>query len=306
MWHAARQYAAGVKSLALLPNTLYYLTEFDFARQGLVAAVLVAVAAAVLSPFVVLKRLAFVGQGISHAAFGGIGLAAVLGLSGLPAQLVILVFCLAAALLITSVARAGRTHEDTAIGIVLVGGMAAGILLIALANRNAAARGGNVGGAGGGLESILFGSVQTAGALGVWLSLASMVIVGSVVWWFRRPLVFFAFDDVAAEAAGVRTGAMRTLLMMLLAVVVVVGMRLVGVVLISALLVLPGAIASQLTQRLTWTFALSVASAVIGVVGGLAISFELDAWKLPSGPCMVLTLVIEFALAMAWRRVRGG
>jgi zinc transport system permease protein len=97
---------------------------------------------------------------------------------------------------------------------------------------------------------------------------------------------------------------MRALLMVLLALVIVVGMRLVGVVLISALLVLPGATALHLTRRLLPAFVLSWVAAVTGVLGGLVFSFEFDALRLPSGPCIVLVLVLLFALAALASRTR--
>ncbi len=284
-------------------QTLEYL-EFAFARQALIAALCIATAASALSGIVVLKRLAFVGQGISHAAFGGIGVVAILGLSAAAGELVIFAFCLASALAIAGLTRS-RTEEDTAIGIVLVATMALGFLLLGL-RQSLAAPGGwewyrsYISGSPrpDGWEAILFGSVHTAGQTGMWLSIAVMVIVLLTVWWFRRPLMAFVFDEVAAQASGVRTRAIRILLMVLLALVVVVGMKLVGVVLISAMLILPGAIAGQFTRRLLAHLAVTWVSAVLGVLGGLVLSFEFD---LPTGPCIVLVLIAIFSLGAGWQ-----
>ena len=289
-------------------QTLEYL-EFAFARQAIVAALGIATAASALSGIVVLKRLAFVGQGISHAAFGGIGVVAILGLSAALGELVIFGFCLASALAVAGLSRS-RTEEDTAIGIVLVATMALGFLLLGL-RQTLAAPGAwawyrsFIAGAPrpDGWEAILFGSVHTAGPAGMWLSIAVMLFVLLTVGWFRRPLIAFVFDEVAARASGVRTQAIRILLMVLLALVVVVGMKLVGVVLISALLILPGAIAGQFTRRLAPHLLITWLTSVTGVLGGLILSFELDRFGLPTGPCIVLVLIALFAAGAAWRLI---
>lgn len=283
-------------------ETLDYLLHFPFARYALLAALMVATASAALSGIVVLKRLAFVGQGISHAAFGGIGVVAILGLGGLVGEVTIFAFCLVSALLIAAMTR-GRTREDTAIGIVLVATMALGFLLLGLRHKLMShgwyaelMRGSPTPAS---WDTVLFGSVHLAGAMGMWLSLAVMLFVLGALAWFRRPLLAYVFDETAAKAAGVNISAMRGLLMLLLALVVVVGMKLVGVVLISALLILPGAIAAQLTRRLVATFIVAWVAAVIGVVGGLVLSFELE---LLSGPCIVLVLTAQYVLACLARK----
>jgi zinc transport system permease protein len=286
-------------------QTIEYLREFPFARHAMCAALCIATASAALSSIVVLKRLAFVGQGISHAAFGGIGLIAALGLSGLAGESVIFVFCLTSAMFVAGLSRA-RTREDTAIGIVLVGTMAIGFLLLGVRQHLLAHAWYREFIAGSptpaSWDTILFGSTMLAGRVGAWMSAVVMVIVLLSVWWWRRPLIAFVFDETAAEAAGVNARAMRMLLMVLLALVVVVGMKLVGVVLISALLVLPGAIAAHLSRSLVGTVATCWVAALIGVVGGLVVSFEFD---LPTGPAIVLALIVQFAAAVAMGRMRN-
>lgn len=278
-------------------ETWDYLREFAFARHAFIAALCTATAAAALSSIVVLKRLAFVGQGISHAAFGGIGVAAVLGFGVFCGELTILAFCLGSALLITGL-TGRKTYEDTAIGIVLVATMALGFLLLGLRNElmqhewyrefliDAPTP--------AGWESILFGSVTLAGERGMWMSVAVMAVVWITAWWFRRPLMAYVFDETAARAAGVSTTLIQSILMVLLALVVVTGMKLVGVVLISALLVLPGAIAMHIARTLAATLMLAWIAAVIGVGGGLVLAFE---FELQSGPSIVLVLVGQYALA---------
>lgn len=293
-----------------LARTLDYLQHFDFAQQALLAAVLMATASSLLSAFVVLKRLAFVGQGISHTAFGGIGLAAVMGLGAVGSEVVIFIFCILSALLIGGMSRARSGREDAAIGIVLVASMAAGSILMKL--RQAlpplwpAYREAMTGApAPMSFEAALFGSVLSVGWQGVWMALAAVILVGGVTWWYRRPLVFYVFDEPSAPAFGVPVRRIRIVLLMLLAVVVVVGMKLAGVILITAMLILPGAAALQVTRSLRGCIIMSWVVSMIGVLGGLVVSFELDWLGFPTGPSIVLVMVLEFLLAMVIASVRG-
>jgi len=277
-------------------NTARYLSDpalRDLFAPAVVAALAIALQCGVLSVFVVLRRLAFVGHGISHAAFGGVGVAAILGLtagaSG-AALSVVGLFCVGAALVIGAVSaraeRAGRStvgalRDDTVIGITLVGAMALGALLLHLRARAGAP----------GTPSVvdtLFGSVLGVRPLDAWVAWAvGLMTIAAIAWW-RRPLLLWAFDEPGARAMGVRTAGARLLLMALLGVSIVVSMRLAGVVLVTALLVLPGAIALRLSDRLGTVFACSVASAVLGVIGGVVLAFEFD---LPPGPSVVGVLI---------------
>lgn len=260
----------------------------------------------VLSPLVVVKRLGFVGQGVSHAAFGGIGVAGVLAALGLLSTgggaefSVIVVFCIGAALAIAEVSNRRTLPEDTTIGIVLVGSMALGALLVQAAPAIARARGGPF--TPRSWESILFGSVLnitptevTAGGV-----LAAGVVI--TVWLLRRPMLFYVFDEDSARAFGVPTRAMRGTLMVLLTLAVVTAMKLAGVVLATALLVLPGAIALRLTGGLWRALAVSVGAGVAALAIGLAGAIELD-WQ--PGPSVVLVLCGLFGASWVVTRISG-
>lgn len=288
-------------------NTWRWLTGPDagFYLPGVFTGLAIALMCALLSPLVVLKRMSFIGQGISHAALGGIGLAvALLALGLIPAawfgvaQLpIVLLFCLACAFLIARLTERSALHADTAIGIVLVGSMTLGALLIARASRQ-----------GGTLqarswESILFGSILAVGEGDAVLAWIVALAILAALWWFRRPLLFWAFDEPAAPAFGVPAGAMKNILVLLLAAAIVTSMKLAGVVLATALLVLPGAIAMALSDRLVPVFLLSVAAGLAGVLGGLVLSFETE--DLPPGACIVAVLVGLFIVARAAAAARS-
>jgi ABC-type Mn2+/Zn2+ transport system permease subunit len=272
-----------------------YLREIlPMLYPGLVAGVAIALMCAVLSPLVVLKRMAFVGQGISHAAFGGIGIAAVLasfgGMTGFAGSnggqfVIVLLFCLAAAFAIALLTQRRGTEADTAIGIVLVGSMTLGAILLSIVQ--ARGRGTTTS-----WESILFGSileVQWPEAYTAWGVAAAVLIVA---WWMRRSMLFWAFDEPAAPAFGVQAGTMKLLLVLLVTLAIVTAMRLVGVVLATALLVLPGAAALRLSDRLSRVIVLSVVAAVLGVVLGVACSVAAEV--VAPGACIVSVLVVLF------------
>lgn len=273
---------------------------------GLLAGACTVITCAILSPLVVVRRLGFIGQGISHSAFGGVGVAAVLAAFGFIAVggaaefAVIAIFCIAAALGMGFIADRRRTPEDSTIGLFLVGSMALGALLFAYGRDHALA----VGRAADARswESILFGSVMNAGRSEVVLAAIVMGIVLLTLAAIRRPLLFWAFDEEAARGFGVPAAALRAGLMILLALVVVAAMKTAGVVLASALLVLPGATALRLSDRLGRVIAISLATALIGLLGGLALSVERN-WQ--PGPCVVLAMTALFVAALAWSAIRS-
>jgi zinc transport system permease protein len=272
-----------------------------------VAAAAVALACGLLSPLVVLKRAAFAGQGISHTAFAGVGVAALLGLYASGAHpaagyAVVAAVCALAALGIARLARDPRVREDTAIGIFLAAAMALGFLLLhAHAARITAGRA-PAGDRAVAVDDVLFGSLVSVGRADAGVTIAALALIATLAYVFRRELLFWAFDEPAARAFGVRTERTRALFMLLVAAAVVVAMRTAGVVLATALLVLPGAAALRLTDRLAPTFALSAGLSLLGAAAGLVISFELD-W--PSGPSVVLALVGLLIAAHGAARLRG-
>ncbi len=281
-------------------NTYQYLTDPTLAPlylPGLVTALAVALLCAPLSVLVVLKRLAFIGQGVSHAAFGGVGIAVVLsatvGVSvfGFLGQAIVGASCVAAAMAIWWLsARPGR-HADTAIGLVLAASMAIGLALHRWAAELAASAGRA---APPSLESVLFGAVWDAGWASAWWAVGLFVLVTLGLAWVRRPMVFWAFDEQASEAAGVRTRRMRFVLLVLLALATMAAVRLAGVVLATALLILPGVTALELSKRLWTVMVWSVVAAVVGVLAGLVVSFETG---LATGPSVVFAMVGLYAAA---------
>jgi zinc transport system permease protein len=293
-------------------QTIEYFTNPDLAVMrsiytlALLAGSAVVLMCGVLSVLVVVKKLGFVGQGISHSAFGGIGVATLLGAYGLapaggPAEFVVIVaFCVGAALGIAAVSDRRAIPADTAIGVFLVASMAAGAVMVQLGRELAQARGRAPDVRT--WESILFGSITSATREEALLGWASALLVLVVAWLLRRSTLFWAFDEESARAFGVRTVLVRNAVMVLLALAVVTAMKLAGVVLATALLVLPGATALKLSDRLYPVLGLSVGLGMLGLVGGLVLSIEAN-WQ--PGPSVVLVMTGLLAAAVLGRRLAG-
>jgi len=285
-------------------HAIELLVGYPMFRDALITGAAVGIVCSLLSVIVVLKRLAFIGQGISHAGFGGVGTAVLLGVApGVPQDLLVLLFCVGAAILIGALSRRRAVEVDSAIGILLVAAMAWGVLATDLS----AALGQYawyvqlVGPpqARPGFEALLFGSLLSVGSgqMLMALALCATVIVAFIA--TLKEILFYTFDETSSRVFGVRTTVVHYLLLGLLSLTIVISIRLVGFVLVSALLVLPGATANLLTRRLRWAFALSLAVGMIGTVGGLLVSLEVG--NLSSGPCIVVVLCIIFVVGYAAR-----
>lgn len=260
---------------------------YAFVQRALVVGVLLGVTCAVLSFFVVLKRMSFVGVGLSHAALGGVALGVVMGV---PPLLAAAVFTTMVAWVIGWMRGRSEVSEDTAIGVFFPTAMALGVVLISISPEYRQD-----------LMAYLFGnilSVQRAEVLP--LAALSAVSLGLVGWWFKE-LLFLGVDEEAAQAVGVPARPLRFLLLTVLAVTIVASVRLVGIVLVSAFLVIPAATGQAVARSLGQMLAVAVASAVASVVLGLWLSWL---WDLPSGAAIVLVSAVLFfgALLVGTRR----
>lgn len=263
-----------------------------------------AVACAVLSIFVVSRRWAFIGEGISHSGFGGAGSAWLLALVFPSLEqklwvpfLGVIVFCLATAWLIGYLTRRQRINSDAAVGIFLVASLAWGFLARQIYVER-------TGRPPAGFETLLFGYVQDVSAtFAIGALLLGVAVVAAVTLLFKE-IVYYCFDPVMAEASGVPAGWIHYLLMLLVALTIIIGARLVGTVLVTALLVLPGATALLVTPRLRSAIGVAVGTALAGAMLGLLAQ---SAWPaLPTGPIIVLSLFIFFAAAFFQTRFRVG
>lgn len=286
------------------------IAERAYVMHALIAAVAIGLVCSLMSVIVVLKRMAFIGQGISHAGFGGVGTAALLGYTAaafrVEHDLIVLAFCLFTAILIGALARDRRVETDTAIGILLAATMAWGVIAqnLRVAMQSWPAYRAWVGGPGYSppWESIMFGDPLSVGRAGMWTAVAMAVIVIAVVAALYKEMVFYTFDEGVARVFGVRTNFMHYLLLVLLSLVVVVSIRLVGLILVTALLIIPGAAALLLSRRMVIVLVLSTMFGVFAAVAGLCAALEVG--TLSPGACIVMVLTLCFAVAYIIARLR--
>jgi len=253
---------------------------FGFIRNAFLGAFLVATVCSLIGVFVVLRGLAFAGAGIAHSAFAGVALGFLLGVDPL---LTAIGFCLVAAFLIQLTGSRANLRQDTAIGIFLSWTMALGVMLIGLMRRYDAR-----------IFGYLFGNILGVSRGNIMLMSGLTLLVVILLFVFYKEFKFIAFDEEMAQAAGLPIGLFNTVQLGLIALTVVVAIRAVGIILVEALLVIPAAIAYQLTSRYGMMFVLSWITAVVASWGGLALSYI---FNLPSGATIVMLTALFFAVA---------
>lgn len=261
--------------------------SFAFVVRGLIAGLLAALACATLSAFVVWRGMAFVGDALAHAILPGIVVAYALGIS-------LFVGALGAAILAVAgiglISRRGQLREDTAIGVIFAGFFALGIFLL---SRMVSYQD---------LSHILFGNILgvARGDLTAMVIVVAIVLLG-VAAGFKELLVT-SFDPAHAVAIGLSPEFLRYALLMLLALTTVVAIQTVGVILVLALLVTPGAAASLLSRHMGRIMGISVLFSVVSTVVGFYASYY---WNVASGSAIVLTLTVFFLIAWTVNRVSG-
>lgn len=262
--------------------------EFPFFRNGVVVATVAGALCGLIGTYVVLRRMSYLGHGLSHAVFGGAAAASVLGVNF---YLGAGVWGVAAALAIGRIARRRVIGGDAAIGVVTTASFALGLVLFGLFGRARRSP-----------DALLFGSPVGVDVVDVWIVVALTVATGLVVAARYRDLLFATFDPEVADVSGVRTARVDALVMVVLAVGILVTVKVLGVVLVAGALVIPPTVARLLSDRFARVLWLSTAiGAGCGLVGMVA-SYHLD---VSSGATIVLVGTVLFlaaSAAHAWRR----
>lgn len=262
-------------------------------QYALIAGAMAGVCCACLSPLVVLKRMAFIGDGMAHATFGGLGIA-LFFLTGarfdsLSVQIATLFFALGLGILMGWVTRRKKNAEglgeDSVIGIAFSASMALGALLIALKQQRSPQY-------VPAMDSFLFGNLLTIGPLDVTLLSIVLFLVLALLILLNKELMFYAFDPLLAEVSGARAVLLHYVFMILLVLTVAASARVAGIVLVSASLVIPGVIALKLCQRLTPALIVSAIIGALSFESGLYVSYELS---VPPGSAIVM---IQFVLLL--------
>lgn len=265
------------------------LLEYEFLRYALIAGVLASVACGVIGVYVVVKRIVFISGGIAHASFGGIGLGYLVG--GISPVVGAALFALASALTMGLVTRRTRLPEDTSIGVMWAMGMALGIIFIGLAPGYAPD-----------LFSYLFGNILLVSFSDLILMLVLDAVIVLIVVALYKEFLAVSFDEEFGTVVGVPVEKLYLLLLCMVALTVVLLIRVVGIILVIALLTIPATLARQFTYDLRKMMGLAIVFGMVFSVGGLWISYETD---MASGATIILLSGTTLLVYLAVAKLRG-
>lgn len=259
--------------------------QYGFMVRAILAGLVIGIVAPLIGNFLVVRRYSLIADTLSHVALAGVGIGLLLGTSPLPVTLAVTVL---AALLIEWLRSRRQLPAEAVLAMFLPGGLALSVILISLAN-----------GFNSSLFSYLFGSITTVSSNEVWLvaGLGALVVLTTLL--LYRQLLYSSFDEESAQVSGVPVRFVNAVLISLTAITVTLSMRVVGILLIGALMVIPAVTAMQVARSFRQSVFLSIVLAVGAVAIGLVASYFLN---LPAGATIVLLSLAMFGLAALFSR----
>lgn len=275
-------------------ETLMQYLSYPFVRYALIVGVLISLCASLLGVTLVLRRFSFIGDGLSHVAFGAMAVAAVLGMTNRMA--IVLPVTVVCAVLLLRTGQSTRIRGDAAIAMISVGALALGYLLMSIFSTSANLSG-DVCGA-------LFGStsILTLTRSEVWLCILLSALVLLFYLLFYHRIFDVTFDETFSRATGTAVGAVNLIIAVITAVIIVLAMNLVGSLLISALIIFPALSAMRLFRSFLWVTLSAAAISVLCALLGIVISILAGT---PVGSTVVAADVAAFALCTGIGRIRG-
>jgi len=270
--------------------TLADILHFAFLQRALLAGTLIAALCSVLGVFLVLRRLSLIGDGLAHVTFGSVALALLFRFQSVYTSIAAIPVVLISAVGILKIAEKARIFGDAAIGIVSSLGIACGIMLASLA-----------GGFNVDLFSYLFGNILSISREELIVTAILFVIVLLTVALLYNELFAITFEEELAATSGIRVERTNNILVLLTALTVVLAMKVVGIMLISALLILPAVSALQLARGFKTAIFLSVCIGVASVIGGIFVSFLLN---IPTGATIIICNFFLFLASSLFKRFR--
>ncbi|MEZ3444728.1 MAG: metal ABC transporter permease [Lachnospiraceae bacterium] len=266
-------------------QTLHFYLSYPFVRYALIVGTLIALCASLLGVTLVLKRFSYIGDGLSHVAFGALAVATLFDLGN--TSIVVMPVTILAAILILRTGQNPKIHGDAAIAMLSVGSLAVGYLVMNLFSTSA-----NI---SGDVCSTLFGStsILTLTRAEVWLCVVmSVVVMGVFVFLYNR-IFAVTFDENFARATGLKAGVYNNLIAIITAVIIVLAMNLVGSLLISALIIFPALSAMRVVQNFKGVVIYAAVISVVCALGGIMLSIL---FSTPVGSTIVAADIAAFLL----------
>ena len=266
-------------------NNLFLYLEYPFVRYAIIVGILISLCSSLLGVTLVLKRFSFIGDGLSHVAFGGIAIASVMDLTN--DMLIVLPITVISAILLLRTGQNAKIKGDAAIAMISVGALAIGYLIMNIFSTSS-----NL---SGDVCSTLFGStsILTLTQTEVWLCIILSVIVVIAFIFFYNKVFCVTFDESFARATGTKTGVYNLIIAIIIAIIIVLAMNLVGSLLISALVIFPALSAMRVFKSFK---SVTICSAILSIIGstlGIAISIIAST---PVGSTIVAVDIVIFLL----------
>jgi zinc transport system permease protein len=260
-------------------SEFFTIFEYTFFRHAIYAAILTSILAAMVGTYIVSRKIVFISGGITHASFGGIGLAYFLGLNPF---LGAAIFAVLSAVGIEWISNQGKIREDSAIAIIWSFGMALGIIFVFLTP-----------GYTPNLMSFLFGSILSVGKAELYILLAFCLLAALFFFVFFRPVVHTAFDPEFSTVMGLPVRFFRYAMMVVIGLAIVISIRTVGIILVLSLFTIPQLTAMVFTRNYAWIMPLAALWGITGSVAGLFFAYGLN---IPSGAAIIFFLTLQFLL----------
>lgn len=263
--------------------------SYQFMTRAIVAGGLISLCAALLGVSLVLKRYSMIGDGLSHVGFGALALATVMNAAPLAVAIPVVVI---AAFFLLRISGSSRIKGDAAIGLISASSLAIGVMMISMTS-----------GVNTDVYNYMFGSILAMSKSDVWLCVVLAVVVLFLFIWCYQRMFAVTFDETFARATGTKAGLYNGLLAALTAVTIVLGMRLMGSLLISSLIIFPALTAMRICKRF---FTVVISAGVISVIcffAGMMMSY---AWGTPAGASVVVVNLAVFVVfyVIGWIRER--
>tara|TARA_Y100001934_G_scaffold223491_1_gene267040 strand:- start:455 stop:1303 length:849 start_codon:yes stop_codon:yes gene_type:complete len=263
---------------------LHSILDYGFLRRAVLAAILMSLTCGLIAPVVVLRRLSFSTDGLAHSSLGGLAIGVIFVTNGaspsLISYLISFIFTVSVAAGITYLSENNRIDSDTAVGVCYVAAFALGVLVLSLRE-----------GYSGHLDQFFFGSLLAVNQIECLLLLILSLISFIFIFWNWLSVGKWTFNEEMAHAEGVPVKKLRYFFMFLVVAVVIVSSRVVGVLLVTSMLIVPGAVGSLASRSMFGITIVSIATALVSSLIGLSIS---NSYDVPPGPVIVLTGFLIF------------
>lgn len=264
------------------------MLSYTFMQKALITGILVATACSILGTFLILKKFALIGHGLSHISFGGIATGLLFNITPLISALI---FSLIGAIGILKLKEKSKLHADTSIGIISYTSLGLGIFIVSIA------KGFNVD-----ILSYLFGSILAIKDIELILSIALAIIVILFIIIYNKDLLYVSFDEESAKVSGININFLNTMLVILTAITIVSSMNVVGLMLASALMIIPPAAALQLKVSFRKTIILAAIIGIISVITGLTAAYYYD---FAASGTIVITCALIFLILLTFNKIHS-